>query len=367
MPPVSAPPAARPELAEPISFFESLQVLRSENPHYRAITHPSAEQIDNLNAVIRCLRLQLDGGAEESTGDETAYELAVALLWHSDTPLIEEGIQLMEYLLKERWEHYWATLVRNGPVAAVGIGKGEDDAAACSQLVESVPDEDGLDDGGIRDDARKGTSGSGAEWQCGNSSGAAGVAHLCSDGRTGNAMAESSANSRTPAILRGSAVQFATAPPPPEDECGSVPPSLVRDREQSLVLTPGAPGATVAASCSSAVSPASTTSTQCSKSSSSAPYTGAETASSSTKRHSPGPGDAQSHHERLANCFYNLAIGYTKLRNNDKALFYVSNMLRLRPQSEEGLLLRRLLCARLYIRHVFIFSVPLLAVGLIFL
>ncbi|KAG5465943.1 hypothetical protein CUR178_00658 [Leishmania enriettii] len=367
MPPVSAPPAARPELAEPIGFFESLQVLRSENPHYRAITHPSAEQIDNLNAVIRCLRLQLESGVEEATGDETAYELAVALLWHSDTPLIEEGIQLMEYLLKERWEHYWATSVRNEPVAAVGIGKGEDDAAACSQLVESVPDEDGLDDGEITYDARKGTSGSEAEWQSGSNSGAAGVAHLCSDDRTINARTECFTNSRTPAILRGSAVQFATAPPSLEDECGSMPPSLVRDREPSLVLTPGVPGATVAASSSCAVSTASATRPQCSKNFSTAPYAGAETASSSSERHSSGLGDAQSYHERSANCFYNLAIGYTKLRNNDKALFYVSNMLRLRPQSEEGLLLRRLLCARLYIRHVLFFAVPLLTAGLIFL
>ncbi|KAG5464464.1 hypothetical protein LSCM1_00653 [Leishmania martiniquensis] len=363
----SSPGAARPDLAEPTSLFESLHVLRSENPHYKAIIHPSAEQIADLNAVIKSLRLELDGGVDEATGDETAYELAVALLWHSDTMLIEEGVQLMEYLLKKRWDYYWITVVHDRPVSAVGNDRVEDGGAACTQLVESVPDENDLDDGEASDDGRKNTSGRPAELRFGDSSRAVEVEHVGIHDRSSNATAKSTAHSEAQAVLRGSAVQFATAPPPPEDECGSVPPSLVRDRGPPLEVTPGTSGAPVAASCSSGVPRDSTAGTRHTKTPWCASSSRADATSSSAKSHSSTCGDTHSHHERLAKCYYNLAVGCTKLRHNDKALFYVSNMLRLRPDSEDGLLLRRLLCARLYLGKMFMLSVPLLAFGLLFL
>lgn len=358
----SGPRVNRPDLAEPASFFEALQILRSEDPYYMSITHPSTEQVDYLNGVIKCLRLQLDGGVDEATGDKTAYELAVALLWHSDTSLIEEGVQLMEYLLKERWDQYWSTAICSRPSAAVGDDQDEHGEAVRSQVVESVPDEDDRDDGEWVD-----IFGSPAEGQCVNLSCNAAVAHPCSAHRTSNTMAQRAADSGTQAILRGSAVQFATAPPPPESECGSVPPSLVRDRGPSAALTEGESGTTVGSSCACSTTVTVMAITQGTQKSLNSFCTGPDTAMPSTDKHVLSSTDAHSHYERLAKCYYNLAVGYTKIRKNEKALFYISNMLRLSPRSEEGLMLRRLLCARLYVRQIFIFSVPLLALGLLFL
>ncbi|CBZ26475.1 conserved hypothetical protein [Leishmania mexicana MHOM/GT/2001/U1103] len=358
----SGPCSDRPDLAEPASFFEALQILRTEDPYYLSITSPSTEQVDYLNGVIKGLRLQLDGGVDEATGDKTAYELAVALLWHSDTLLIEEGVQLMEYLLKERWDRYWSMAIRSRPSAAVGDDQDEYDEDVRSQVVESVPDEDDRND-----DEWVDIFGSPAEGQCANRSRNAAVVHPCSAHCTSITMAKSAARSGTQVILRGSAVQFATAPPPPENECGSVPPSLVRDRGQSSALTQGESGTTVSSSCACSTSTAVMAITLGLQKSLHSSYTGPDTAMSSTDKHALSFSDPHLHYERLAKCYYNLAVGYTKIRKNEKALFYISNMLRLSPWSEEGLLLRRLLCARLYVRHVFIFSFPLLAMGLLFL
>ncbi|CAM44399.1 conserved hypothetical protein [Leishmania braziliensis MHOM/BR/75/M2904] len=360
----SASCATRPDLAEPASLLESLQILRSENPQYMAITHPSTEQVDDLNSVIQCLRLQLDGGVDGATGDETAYELAVALLWHSDKSLIEEGVLLMEYLLKERWDHYWSTVIRRPP--DTDVDDDEHGKSLGSDLVESAPEEDGLDDGRPHDDEWLGISGSPSDGKSASSSSAAAAADPCFTHCTNNEMVESAENTGPSVILRGSAVQFATAPPPPEVGYGSAPPSLMRDRAQPSACRWGASGMTVASSCSSATT-AAMTSTQCLPKALGASCTSPSTAGSSTHRHSSNCEDAHPHYERLASCYYHLAVGYTKLRKNEKALFYVNNVLRLIPCSEEGQLLRRLLCARLYVQHVFIFTVPLLAVGFLFL
>ncbi|GET93714.1 hypothetical protein, conserved [Leishmania tarentolae] len=356
----SHPCADSPDLAVPASLAECLQILWSDHPYYRSIRKPSKEQVDNLNASIRCLLLQLHEGVDEATGDKTAYELAVAMLWHSDTSLIEEGVLLMEYLLKERWNQYWSMAIRTRPSAATSHGQDEDNEGVRRDVVEKVSGEDNRNEEGA-DIVR-----SLDQDQCVNSNHAAAVAHLCSADRTSTAITPSPANSGERVILRGSAVQFATAPPPPENEYGSVPPSLVRGREQSSTLTQGGPDTRFGSSFS-CFSSAPVTSTEGKQQSWNSTHTGMSTETPTTEKSSLDAADVHSHYDRLAECCYNLAVGYTKLRKNKKALFYVGNALRLSHCTEEVLLLRRLLCARQHVRNFTSISAMLVAYGLLLL
>ncbi|KAK7201609.1 hypothetical protein NESM_000225400 [Novymonas esmeraldas] len=347
----AAPSEAEADLAEPTSFFEALRILRSANSHYAAIIHPCPEQVRDLDSVIKGLRLQLEAGVDEAAGDETAYELAVALLWHSNPSLVEEGTQLMDYLLRERWNQRWSTVVHHRRGGATT--KGEDgDEAAQRRLVHSAGDESVDDD----------------EWVPA-AAGDASARNVVASRSAPTDAASGATSATAPSYLMGAAVRFATAPPPPEDECGSEPPSLVRDRACSSLLT-GDRSGTSAAPSSAAMprSAAASSSAGSAQRSSGTSYTSPGTASASTDALSTASCNASERDEaRLATCYYHLAVGHTKLRNNEKALFYLSNAQRLHRRSKEVLLLRRLLCARLHVRHVMLRSVPLLAVGLLFL
>ncbi|KAG5490777.1 hypothetical protein JKF63_00899 [Porcisia hertigi] len=360
--------AAQAEFAGPAGIVESLQILRSQNPYYMSVLYPSSEQVEDLNAVIRCLRLQLEGGVSEATGDETAYELAVALLWHSDAALVQEGVELMLYLLKGRWEEYWTTVVCKTHGAVAGDDDDDDGEEARRQAVQSASNVDHDSDNNVarRHNSVSISAGS-DEGQCSSTSGGAADVDHCSLRRPGDTVANSTTIRGPRVIRRGFAVQLATAPPPPEDECRSAPLSLVRDRGPSVGPSGCVGGASVAPSSSSNTTTSEIIGTLSPQRSSDARNTAPGTADSSAHKCSWACEDAQSHQERLAKCNYHLAVGYTKLRNNDEALFYVDNMLRFTPCSEEGLLLRRLLCARLNVKHIFLLHVPLLPKFFLFL
>lgn len=351
----SAPPAAaassppspsQPETVEPAGFVEAVHVLRTPDPRYDAILHPSEEQLENLNAVIKGLRLELDNGVDDATGDSTAYELAVALLWHVDRALIEEGMQLMEFLLKGRWDQHWSTVVRPR------IGDADDAEMARRHGVQSVADDDA-------DDVSADTVGPHAD-SC----------------ETLPGVASQPATTTASGVLYGSAVQFATAPPPPEDECNSVPPSLVRDRGSSplvarvnsAIAEASASSWAASAAAQSAAAPSAATPSGSARQTSSTCFTSPGTMSCSTdKATSSSSRGTDAHDERLSRCYYHLAVGHTKLRRNDKALFFLSNALELAPRSEDVLLLRRLVSARVLVRRYVFGSLPLLALGLLFL
>ncbi|KPA81777.1 hypothetical protein ABB37_04057 [Leptomonas pyrrhocoris] len=306
------------ELREPRSVFEALHILRSRNPFYMAITNPTKDKTEALDFTINSLRVHIDQGVDEETGDETAVALAVALLWHDKKVCIEEGIQLMEYLLRERWAVRWSAVVGEG---GVPLGK----------VVESGPDEeDDGDENWVNLETQEAKPGSyAAAWT-----------------------ASSRPTNSTPGsheVLLGTAIQGATAPPPPEEEDGSIPPSLVRDRGTL-------PTAAHLASSSTTTTATTTTTTSSSYTSPGVGSSACATAAATLTRD-----------EQLAQCYYHLAVGYTKLRMNKKALFYADHLLRLSPLNRDGLLLRRLLCARIYVTSTLTKSLPFLLLGLLFL
>jgi hypothetical protein len=346
------------DLREPCNLMEAFRILRSNDPHYVAITHPSKEQIEDLDAVIKGLRFELDQGVDDASGDETAFELAVALLWHEDKKNIQEGIQLMEYLLKDRWDLRWSTMVGHQSTLSIG-------------LEESLPDDE------------VGTAGDGGEWV---DTGAVDDAladdnNNCGAWTSTKTLTGAAAGSR--GVLVGTAIRGATAPPPPEDDGGSAPPSITRERTdtsslRSRVVASSTPSAgTTASTRDTRVCDATATTSKATKSTLSS-YTSpgvcsdvgaacAAVAGPCSELATSEDDAALTRDEQLSKCYYHLAIGYTKLRKNDKALFYAANALQLTPHNGDVLLLKRLLAARLYVIQTLIRSVPFFALGLLFL
>lgn len=343
------------DLQEPMSLLEAIRILRSRNPHYAAIMCPSKEQIEDLDVVIKGLRFQIVEGTVAEEGDETAFELAVALLWHKNMLLIEEGIELMEYLLKERWDMHWTAVTgsRAGPQQTLVEGVVDEDKG--NRMGEEAGSEEEWVDIGAPEGEMGGYS---AAWTAPNS------------------FSKSVAGCR--GVVVGTAILGATAPPPPEEEDSSVPPSLVRERSALMTRS-----SAVCTSFSGAASAASTMTTTTNLRNTRASTATSAAADSSSSYTSPGvdssigatntvtsvsKADAVAMwDEQLSKYYYHLAIGYTKLRRNGKALFYVDNMLRLSPKNKDGLRLRRLLCARLYVSRTLVQSVPFLALGFLFL
>lgn len=333
---------AEDELTVASSLLEAIRILRSDDAHYAAVTNPTKEQIEDLDAVIKGLRLTLDDGIDDAAGDETAFELAVALLWHADKSAITEGIQLMEYVLQERWAARWSAVMGS-----------REAALPPHALVESVPDEDEaerpnceeddwVDTAAAADDAAALVGGYSAAWTSGT----------LRKSRGG--------------VPVGTAIRGATAPPPPEAEGGSVLPSLTRGRAASSASA----HPTLASSPSTSQGPISrqpTTGSVGTSRHSTSSYTSPGVDSSVCDTSASVASTTRADDQRLAKGYYHLAVGYTKLRKNDKAFFYAESALRLCPDDVDGRRLLRLLSARLYVARRLMMSVPLLAVGLLFL
>lgn len=344
------------DFQEPSNFMEAIRILRSDDPHYMSITHPSDEVIEDLNSVIKNLRLQLDDGVTGDDGDTTAFELAVALLWHADKIAIQEGILLMEYLLKERWSVRWSTVMNRQGLQHL------DGAGPEGQLVESVAEDD--DEVANRQEDE--------EW-----------VDLRDASDAGGAKSSSAAAALARHVPVGTAIRGATAPPPPEDDLdNSVPPSLTRERAVAVTSTSSqlsrCASSTPASAAATATPSTFTTTTNTSTKPTSSSYTSPEedsavgdAAASSSFGDSVREAEAAAvvvvRDEELARCYYHLAVGYTKLRKNDKALFFTESVLRLSRHHKDGLRLKRLLSARLYVSRTLIRSIPFFALGLFFL
>ncbi|KPI90523.1 hypothetical protein ABL78_0283 [Leptomonas seymouri] len=323
------------DLCEPKSLIQAFRILHSCDPHYMAIINPTQEQINDLDSIIKALQLQLESGGGEETGDEKAYELAVALLWHNVTSCIEDGITLMEYVLMKRWEEHWLAVTGSSGIAnGVRVGSVPDDKGGVEKMRAGLE----VPEGGPHDYP--------ADW------------------RAWNTPSTSAADSQR--VLLGTTLHGATAPLPPEEEDSSCPTSLVRERGTLPAATRSVSSATTSTG-DTKMSAATTSATTTSSS-----YTSAESAhlecATDAETGMPckisafGGATAALPHVRLAQCYYHLAIGYTKLLKNDKALFYTDSMLRLSPNSRDGLLLKRLLCARLYVSRTIVKSAMALGV-----
>lgn len=68
------------------------------------LLHPSRDQLEGLDETIRLLRGPAEQTSDAAGSSDLLFQLSAALISHSDTDYIKEGITLMESLVFQHWQ-----------------------------------------------------------------------------------------------------------------------------------------------------------------------------------------------------------------------------------------------------------------------